>query len=122
MWRGFVVFIEIVLLVLFLRTAYVQYFLKDIQAEVSEWIAYLNDIPKNNMLDDLREQAAPWLDTLGETQATYVNSQVLTSAASINRFYDHYCVKDDINPFLDAYQRRQFCHYLEDSPLLQAHQ
>jgi len=121
MWRGFVVFIEIVLLVMLLRTAYVQYLLEDIQAEVSEWIAYLHDIPENNMLDDLRERAAPWLDTLGETQAAYVSSQVLTSSASINRFYEHYCVTNDINPFLNAYQRREFCHYLEDSPLLQVH-
>lgn len=121
MWRGFIIFIEIVLLVMILRSSFVQYMLSDVQAVVGDWFSDLSEAPSREMLASLKDEVAPMLVHLNDTQRSYILEGVISSSESVNQFYSYYCISDNLNPFLKPPQRYQLCVYLRGSLLLDSH-
>ncbi|MFQ3206111.1 MAG: hypothetical protein ACI9IT_000245 [Glaciecola sp.] len=114
MWRTFVIFIEIVILVIVLRTAFVQYFLSDIQQTVSGWIEAVVDIPEQQSLSVLREQFFYNNMLLQPHQTDYV-LDITESKEKLESFRQFYCIKKDKNPFIYGQNLIRLCDQIEST-------
>ena len=102
MLRFFIIAAEIIVLVIVLRSPFVQYLFEDIQNSLSEWLVSINI------------QLSP----LKPYQQTYVQ-QITADSASVKRFYHTYCEKDDINPNFTGTKRVQLCLIIKQSSVMQ---
>ncbi|CAD5291381.1 conserved hypothetical protein [Alteromonas sp. 38] len=118
MLRFFVICAEIVLLVIVLRSPFVQYFFSDIQSTVSGWFVSISELPEQRELDTLRNQAAAQLAPLKEFEANYLR-RILASRSTVTRFHSAYCETTDINPNFSRDNRKQLCTLIEQSKLLE---
>ena len=118
MLRFFVICAEIILLVIVLRSPFVQYFFSDIQSTVSDWFVLISELPEQRELDTLREQAAAQLAPLKEFEANYLQN-ILANRPTILRFHAAYCETTDINPNFSRVKRQQLCTMIEQSKLLE---
>ncbi|MFT6804975.1 MAG: hypothetical protein ACJAWT_000371 [Glaciecola sp.] len=114
MWRAFVVFIEIVILVIVLRTSFVQYFLSDIQQTVSGWIEAVVDIPEQQSLSVLREKFFYNNMLLQPHQTDYV-LDITESREKLESFRQFYCVKKDKNPFIYGQNLTRLCNQIQST-------
>lgn len=112
MWRAFVIFIEVVILVVVLRTSFVQYFLSDIQQTVSGWIESVVDIPEQQSLATLRERFFYNNMALQPHQVDYV-LDITESREKLESFRQFYCVKKDKNPFIYGHNLNRLCDQIE---------
>ena len=107
MLRFFIIAAEIIVLVIVLRSPFVQYLFEDIQNSLSEWLVSIATLPE-------REELSP----LKPYQQTYVQ-QITADSASVKRFYHTYCEKDDINPNFTGTKRVQLCLIIKQSSVMQ---
>jgi hypothetical protein len=114
MWRAFVIFIEIVILVIVLRTSFVQYFLSDIQRTVSGWIESVVDIPEQQSLSTLREKFFYNNMLLQPHQTDYV-LDITENREKLESFRQFYCIKNDKNPFIYGQNLRRLCDQIEST-------
>ena len=82
MLRAFVVFLEVALLVILLRTSFVQYWLSDIQTTVSGWMISISEIPERQELGRMRDDLYPEITDMSESQIKYLDS-ILQNKASL---------------------------------------
>ncbi|MDM7861725.1 hypothetical protein QTP81_14075 [Alteromonas sp. ASW11-36] len=116
MFRAFVVFIEIVLLVATLRTEFMQYWLRDIQYTVSEWMVTIAEIPDQQEIAKLQDNIRPFLGGMSESQLVYLE-EITESRNSIQLFNKQYCIDQDMNPFIYGTTLRVVCREINRSPL-----
>ncbi|MBF7071907.1 hypothetical protein ISG33_00655 [Glaciecola sp. MH2013] len=113
MWRTFVIIIEIAILIIVLRTSFVQYFLSDIQQTVSGWIEAVVEIPEQQTLANLREKFFYNNMSLQSHQTDYIIG-VTSSKEELLDFKKRYCDGNDKNPFIYGTNLRRFCHHIDE--------
>jgi uncharacterized HAD superfamily protein len=115
--RLFVVFVEIALLVLVLRSPFVQYLLADIQGQLSDWMLKIETLPHQQKLAKVRENVLHDIPTLKPYQRHYLD-QVTANKQSFEHFYRTYCMKKEINPNFVGSDRVIICTNAKQSELL----
>ncbi|AFT77200.1 hypothetical protein AMBLS11_03050 [Alteromonas macleodii str. 'Black Sea 11'] len=118
MLRFFIIAAEIIVLVIVLRSPFVQYLFEDIQNSVSEWLVSIATLPEREELSSLQDTINIQLSPLKPYQQAYVQ-QITADSASVKRFYHTYCEKDDINPNFTGTKRAQLCLIIKQSPVMQ---
>jgi len=117
MLRFFIITAEIIVLVLILRSPFVQYLFEDVQNSVSDWFISLSTLPERRALEGLRSEITTQLKPLKAHQQNYVE-KITVSTDSVKRFYANYCQTDDINPNFAGTKRAQLCHIITQSSLM----
>ncbi|WP_420934973.1 hypothetical protein ACOJR9_03325 [Alteromonas sp. A081] len=117
MLRFFIITAEIIVLVLILRSPFVQYLFEDIQHSVSDWFISLSTLPEQRALERLRSDITTQLRPLKPYQQNYVE-KITVSKESVKQFYANYCEKDEINPNFSGTKRAQLCHIIMQSSLM----
>ncbi len=118
MLRFFIIAAEIIVLVIVLRSPFVQYLFEDIQNSLSEWLVSIATLPEREELRSLQDKINVQLSPLKPYQQTYVQ-QITADSASVKRFYHTYCEKDDINPNFTGTKRVQLCLIIKQSSVMQ---
>ena len=118
MLRFFIIAAEIIVLVIVLRSPFVQYLFEDIQNSLSEWLVSIATLPEREELRSLQDKINVQLSPLKPHQKTYVQ-QITADSASVKRFYHTYCEKDDINPNFTGTKRVQLCLIIKQSSVMQ---
>ena len=118
MFRFFIIAAEIIILIIVLRSSFVQYLFEDIQNSVSDWLVSVATLPEREELRSLKDKINIRLSPLKPYQQNYVE-QITADSASVKRFYHTYCEKDDINPNFTGTKRAQLCLIIKQSPVMQ---
>lgn len=118
MLRFFIIAAEIIVLVIVLRSPFVQYLFEDTQNSLSEWLVSIATLPEREELRSLQDKINIQLSPLKPYQQTYVQ-QITADSASVKRFYHTYCEKDDINPNFTGTKRVQLCLIIKQSSVMQ---
>ena len=118
MLRFFIIAAEIIVLILVLRSPFVQYLFEDIQNTVSDWLVSIATAAERESLTNLQEDISGKLSPLKPYQQSYIQ-QITADSASVKRFYHTYCENDDINPNFSGTKRAQLCLIIEQSPVMQ---
>lgn len=118
MLRFFIIAAEIIVLILVLRSPFVQYLFEDIQNTVSDWLVSIATAAERESLTNLQEDINGKLSPLKPYQQSYIQ-QITADAASVKRFYHTYCENDDINPNFSGTKRAQLCLIIKQSPVMQ---
>ena len=118
MLRFFIIAAEIIVLVIVLRSPFVQYLFEDIQNSLSEWLVSIATLPEREELRSLQDKINVQLSPLKPYQKTYVQ-QITADSASVKRFYHTYCEKDDITPNFTGTKRVQLCLIIKQSSVMQ---
>ena len=118
MLRFFIIAAEIIVLVIVLRSPFVQYLFEDIQNSLSEWLVSIATLPEREELRSLQDKINVQLSPFKPYQQTYVQ-QITADSASVKRFYHTYCEKDDINPNFTGTKRVQLCLIIKQSSVMQ---
>ena len=118
MLRFFIIAAEIIVLVIVLRSPFVQYLFEDIQNSLSEWLVSIATLPEREELRSLQDKINVQLSPLKPYQQNYVQ-QITADSASVKRFYQTYCEKDDINPNFTGTKRVQLCLIIKQSSVMQ---
>ncbi|WP_124748980.1 hypothetical protein [Alteromonas facilis] len=117
MFKAFVVFIEVVLLVMILRTPFMQYWLSDMQATASDWMTTIAEIPDKQEIGQLYNSIQPAVGGMSDRQRGYLDD-VMQNRQSVEQFHRKYCVDGDMNPFIYGTSLRVVCREMTQSPLL----
>ena len=99
MKRTIVLILEIALLVVVLRSAFVQYWLSDIQNDLSDWMTDLATMAEREALGDLQERIRPFIANLSDYQREYV-MDMTSSRSKLEHFQRYYCIEKDKNPYV----------------------
>ena len=118
MLRFFIIAAEIIVLILVLRSPFVQYLFEDIQNTVSDWLVSIATAAERESLTNLQEDISGKLSPLKPYQQSYIQ-QITADSASVKRFYHTYCENDDINPNFSGTKRAQLCLIVKQSPVMQ---
>lgn len=118
MLRFFIIAAEIIVLILVLRSPFVQYLFEDIQNTVSNWLVSIATAAERESLINLQEDISGKLSPLKPYQQSYIQ-QITADSASVKRFYHTYCENDDINPNFSGTKRAQLCLIIKQSPVMQ---
>ena len=118
MLRFFIIAAEIIVLILVLRSPFVQYLFEDIQNTVSDWLVSIATAAERESLTNLQEDINGKLSPLKPYQQSYIQ-QITADSASVKRFYHTYCENDDINPNFSGTKRAQLCLIIKQSPVMQ---
>ncbi len=114
MFRFLIVLVEIAVLVMLLRTSFVQYLLEDIQQDVTEILTEISLKFEQTQLNDLRLTLQPHISGMRDFQKDYV-MQITSSKAELKQFYVTYCEKKDINPYVNGANLSLVCHAIINS-------
>jgi len=120
MFRALIIVLEVAVLIMLLRTSFVQYWLSDVQAAVSGWITVVAEMPEQHELSLLKDRLQPQIQNMTESQKTYLDS-ILASRLSLQQFYRLYCIKGDLNPFIYGPTLQTVCTAARQSSLLNNH-
>jgi hypothetical protein len=117
MRKAIIIIIQILLLVLFLRTEFAQHFFGGAAAVVVGWYESVIEVPERRKIVTLRDRFMRNNLSLQPHQVDYV-IEVTQSAESVNEFYLLYCIKDDKNPYMFGANLNKFCADISGSNLL----
>jgi hypothetical protein len=118
MRKTVVLIIQILLLVLFLRSSFAQHFFGDAAESVLNWFKTVSTMPERQKIMTLRDTFMRNNMSLQSHQVDYV-IEVTESAETVNRFYRLYCIKDDKNPYMFGANLKKFCLDIANSELLE---
>jgi hypothetical protein len=99
MKKKLIILVEILVLIVFLRSDMAKYFLDDISGAITSAIDSLSGLPEKRELGKLRDSIESHSIDLSDAQRDYVAEITLTKD-TLNRFYYLYCVNKDINPYI----------------------
>ena len=117
MRKAIIVIIQILLLVLFLRSDFAQHFFGGVALVVVDWYESVVEVPERRKIMALRDQFMRNNMALATHQVDYV-IDVTDSAETVNLFYSHYCLSHDKNPYLFGANLQKFCADIRNSNLL----
>lgn len=117
MFRALIIVLEVAVLIMLLRTSFVQYWLSDIQVTVAGWITTVSEMPEQHELSLLRDRLEPQIGNMSDSQKDYLDS-ILKNRLSLQQFYRLYCIKGDLNPFIYGSNLQQVCTAARQSSLL----
>lgn len=99
MLRFVVVTFEILALIMVLRSAFVQFWLSDMQTTTSQWIEGISTTIDNQQLAKFRNNISAHVQGLSEPQTEYLY-RITSTKTELNKFNLHYCRTGDKNPFI----------------------
>ena len=108
MLRFIVITFEVLALIVILRSAFVQFWLSDVQTSTSEWMLDLSLTIDNQQLSEFNEMVSPYLQDFSEAQTQYLN-KITSSKEELNKFNMLYCHQGDKNPYLYGANLRYIC-------------
>ncbi len=117
MLRTFIIILEIVLLVMVLRSSFVQYFLSDVQTSLSDWMTELSLVAETQELDALKESIYPHLMDVREYQKDYLN-EILSEKSKLMSFHKKYCIAGDKNPYVFGANLNLICTAINRTKLI----
>lgn len=117
MYRSLVIVAEIIILVILLRSTFVQYLFSDVQLTLTNWLVEISQIPERAELNALKETVAPNFEAMRPFQKEYLDG-VMSNKASLNHFYALYCMKGDKNPYIYGASLHYFCNAIQNTQLL----
>lgn len=119
MTRLFIIFFEIIVLVMLLRTSFVQYFLNDIQQQVSGWMTEISTVVEKRELAELREIISPFTSQMRDYQKDYV-VEITSERIRLLSFHQHYCVSGDKNPYVFGTNLQNICTAIKQTKILKS--
>lgn len=117
MFRYLIVLAEIVILVATLRSSFAQYLLSDIQNKLTQVMTDISMKMEQTQLDDVRYSLAPYTGQMREFQQDYIH-KITDSSENLVNFHTKYCVKREINPYVNGSNLELVCHTIRSSTLL----
>jgi hypothetical protein len=99
MLRSVVVTFEILALIMVLRSAFVQFWLSDMQTSTSQWMNNVSLIIDNQQLSNLRNEILAQVQDLTKQQTDYLN-RITSTKTELKNFNQYYCHSGDKNPFI----------------------
>ncbi|MBE1301052.1 MAG: hypothetical protein GJ680_14220 [Alteromonadaceae bacterium] len=117
MKKAIIIFIEIALLWTVLQTSFVQHLLNDTQSDVSDWLADVTGFFDSRSLAGLRQNIAPFTESLDEPQRAYLED-VTNDLQKLQNFNNLYCKGDDKNPFVYGETLQILCAQIASSEVL----
>lgn len=99
MLRFVVVTFEILALIMILRSAFVQFWLSDMQTSTSQWMHGISMTIDNQQLAKFRNQISDHVQDLSEPQTAYLH-RITSTKTELNNFNLHYCYAGDKNPYI----------------------
>jgi len=117
MRKAAIILIQILLIVIFLRSDFAQHFFGGVAVVVVDWYESVVEVPERRKIMALRDRFMRNNMALQSHQVDYV-IEVTEKAESINEFYRLYCIKDDKNPYMFGANLKKFCADIASSDLL----
>ncbi|XOV79767.1 MAG: hypothetical protein ACFHVJ_02135 [Aestuariibacter sp.] len=105
------------MLVIFLQSSFAQYFLKDIQQTMSDWLFEISTYADRHALTQLRADIEPYTKDLSAQQRTYI-IELTHSREKLEKFNTMYCLGDDKNPFVFGTTLKVLCGQIQRSSVL----
>jgi hypothetical protein len=118
MKKKLIILIEILVLIVFLRSEFAAYFIEDMRLAISNKIEAISGLPEKRELSKLRETIGTHLVDLSEAQTNYL-TEITTSNDTLKRFYYLYCVNKDINPYIFGQNLSYTCSQIDRSGVLE---
>jgi HEAT repeat protein len=117
MKKKLIILVEIVVLIVFLRSEFAAYFIEDIRVAITNKIDAISNLPEKRELSQLKETLDNQLSDLNEAQTGYL-IDITSTNDKLKRFYYLYCVNKDINPYLFAENLTYTCTQINRSGIL----
>jgi hypothetical protein len=117
MTRLFVIFFEIFVLVMLLRSSFVQYFLNDMQHQISDWMTDISTVVEKRELAELREIISPYTHQMRDYQHDYV-AEVTSQKVRLISFNQQLCVSGDKNPYVFGVNLKNICSAIQQTEIL----
>jgi hypothetical protein len=117
MFKALIIVLEVALLIMLLRTSFVQYWLNDVQSNVAGWIEFVAEIPEQHELSTVKDKLQQPRENMSTSQQAYLDS-ILVDRLSLQKFYRLYCVKGDFNPFIYGANLQAVCSASRHSSLV----
>ncbi|GAA0859991.1 hypothetical protein [Aliiglaciecola litoralis] len=108
---------EIVTLVTVLRSSFVQYFLSDMQHNLSQFLTDVTVKLEQTQLDDLRNSLSPMTGQMRDFQREYIN-EITDSSEKLEFFHERYCVDREVNPYVNGANLNLVCHTISSSSII----
>ena len=117
MLRLVVVVFEVLVLIMILRSAFVQSWLSDIQTITSQWVHGISMTIDNQELVDFRIDISAHMQNLTAPQIKYLH-KITSTKIELNNFKIHYCQSGDKNPFIYGTNLRHVCGEISRKSIL----
>lgn len=117
MFRFLIVLVEIAVLVMLLRTSFVQYMLEDIQRDVTEVFTDISAKFEQTQLEGLRQSLQPQMAYMRDFQKDYI-MQITSSKSNLQQFHHAYCAKKEINPYVNGANLNIVCHAISNAKVV----
>ena len=117
MFRFFVIAIEIVLLVIILRSSVVQYFFSDIQQSLTDWMLELSLVAEKRELQSLRDEISPITTNMKGYQRDYLE-EITSEKLRLKMFHRQYCIDGDKNPYVYGASLKSICDAIDRTQVL----
>ncbi len=117
MRKAIIIIIQIVILIIFLRSSYAQHLFGDMALRVVSWYETVVEVPERSKIIALRDRFMRNNMSLSPHQFDYV-IEVTDSAEKITRFHRIYCIEKDKNPYIFGKNLTKLCLDIEASELL----
>jgi histidinol dehydrogenase len=121
MFRFLIVLVEIAVLVMLLRTSFVQYMLEDIQQDVTEIFTEISLKFEQTQLNDLRLSLQPQMAYMRDFQKDYI-MKITSSKANLKQFHSAYCDKKEVNPYVNGANLSIVCHAIVNAKVVDTQQ
>jgi len=108
MLRFVVVTFEILALIMILRSAFVQFWLSDMQMTTSQWIYGISMTIDNQQLAKFRNGISAQVQDLTESQTEYLH-RITSTKTELHNFNLYYCRAGDKNPYIYGTNLRYVC-------------
>jgi hypothetical protein len=117
MRKFFIVLIQIIIVIVFLRSDFAQHFFGGTAKTIVGWYKSIIEVPERSKIIALRDSYMRNNMVLKTHQVDYV-IEVTDSIEAIDRFYILYCVNKDKNPYIFGENLTKLCSEIEVSELL----
>jgi len=117
MLRFVVVTFEILALIMILRSAFVQFWLSDMQSSTSQWMHGISMTIDNQQLAKFRNGISTHVQDLTEPQTEYLH-KITSTKTELNNFNRYYCRAGDKNPFIYGTNLRYVCDEISRKGIL----
>jgi len=108
MLRYVLVTFEILALIMILRSAFVQFWLSDMQTTTSQWMHGISMTIDNQQLAKFRNEMSAHFQDLNQSQTKYLY-KITSTKTALKHFNQHYCRAGDKNPYIYGSNLRLVC-------------
>jgi hypothetical protein len=108
MLRFVIVTFEILALIMILRSAFVQFWLSDMQTTTTQWMHGISMTIDNQQLAKFRNEISAHVQNLTDPQTKYLH-KITSTKTELSNFNLHYCHAGDKNPYIYGRNLRHVC-------------